>query len=180
MTDPFDDLATIEDHVWSRLARGARDAADPFRLVALATTGDAGPEVRMLALRRVDRGRGTVEMHSDLRTGKIEALRVDPRAALLAWDATARLQLRLRLAVRIVEADAARWADVPADARLNYGTNPAPGTRVSSPLDVTRTPSRARFAAIVGRVASIDVVSLAHEPHRRAMLDAAGARWVAP
>lgn len=180
MSDPWGNLAALEDHVWARLDRGAREARDPFRRVALATGGEAGPEARMVALRRADRAAREVEVHSDLRTAKVRALRVDPRAAVLAWDEEAQLQVRLRLTVRIVEADLGRWAEVPADARLNYGTDPAPGRPVARPEDVTRTPAPERFAALVGRVEAIDAVSLAHAPHRRAILDADGARWVAP
>ena len=180
MSDPWDDLAALERHVWERLARGAAAADDPFRLVALATAGAEGPAARMVALRRAERGLREVEVHSDLRTAKLRALRSDPRAAILAWDAGAQLQVRLALAVRVLEADPGRWSEVPPEARENYGTDPAPGTTVSHPATVTRTPERARFAALVGRVEAMDVVSLAHAPHRRAVIDAAGARWVAP
>ena len=175
MNDPFDALETLLDHVWMRLAQGARDANDPFRIVCLATTGADGPEARMVALRRADRAGGEVEVHSDLRTAKVRALRQEPRAALLAWDAEARLQLRVAIEMRVRPADSGRWAHVPEEARLNYGTDPAPGVAVADPEHLARTPRIDRFAALVGHVRSIDAVSLAHDPHRRAVFDAQGA-----
>lgn len=180
MNDPWADLDTLLSHLWARVAGGTGDADDPFRLVTLATTGSDGPEARMVALRRADRAAGEVEIHSDLRTAKIRALRVDPRAAILAWDPREQLQVRLAVRMRVVVGDADRWRRVPAAAQRNYGVDPAPGTVVTNPCAVRRTPDPDRFAALVGRVRSIDAVSLAHEPHRRARFGAGGARWVAP
>lgn len=180
MNDPFGDLSSLLSHVWLRLDRGADDRTDPFGLVMLATSGDAGPEARMVTLRRADRTSEEVEVHSDTRTAKLRALRLDPRAAVLAWDPDAQLQVRLRLVMTIEAGDETRWTSIPGGARLNYGTDPAPGMPVARPEDVTRTPARLRFAALIGRVDAIDVVSLAHVPHRRAVFDGEGARWVAP
>lgn len=180
MSDPFATLDGLLDHLWDRLDGAVRDAEDPMRIVCLATVGRDGPQARMVALRRADRWTGEVEFHSDLRTAKIAALRRDPRASMLAWDPGTRLQIRLSLSTSIRDADVERWAGVPCGARINYGTDPAPGTRIPAPEAVTRTPDIARFTAIVGDVCAIDVVSLGHEPHRRAMFDAQGPRWVAP
>ncbi|CTQ33633.1 pyridoxamine 5'-phosphate oxidase family protein [Jannaschia rubra] len=180
MSDPFADLGWLLDHVWTRLERGARDASDPFRLVTLATTGPHGAEARMVGLRVADRMARTVEVHTDLRTAKVRAAMHDPRAALLAWDTGAQVQLRLSVMLEVIAADADRWSRIPAEARLNYGTDPAPGAPVDAPRQVTRTPDMARFAALQGKVFAIDILSLAHDPHRRARFDGTGGRWIAP
>ena len=180
MSDPFDALEMLATHLWDRMLRGAAEAEDSFRLVALATAGQQGPEARMVGLRRADRAASEVEVHSDLRTAKVASLQVDPRAALLFWDPVERLQLRLAVEMRLLFGESGRWAQVPAEARTNYGTDPAPGTAVAAPEVVTRRPDPARFVALVGRVTAMDAVSLAHEPHRRACFDGSGGRWVAP
>lgn len=182
MNDPFMHLDQLACHVWDRLARGARDTDDPFRFVALATNGSEGPEVRMVGLRAADRAHARVEMHSDLRTGKVRALERDARAMLLAWDSGCQLQVRLRLHVTLVPSDPARWAKVPKVPRLNYGTDPAPGTVVERPEAVGRTADVARFVALSGHVLGMDVLSLTHDPHRRAIFHGAGpeGNWVAP
>ncbi|WGH77720.1 pyridoxamine 5'-phosphate oxidase family protein [Jannaschia ovalis] len=181
MSDPWDALDTLLDHLWARLARGAADASDPFRFVALATAGAEGPEARMVGNRAADRAARRLEVHSDLRTAKVAALRRDPRATLLFWDAAAQLQLRVQLEMDLIPADPARWDRIPETPRLNYGTDPAPGTPVAAPETVTRTPDRARFVALSGRVRGMDAVSLAHDPHRRAHFAADGTgQWVAP
>lgn len=180
MSDPFADLEALEAHVWERLAAGAADVDDPFRLVALATMGEGGPEARIVALRRADRALGEVEVHSDLRTAKVAALQRDPRAALLLWDAGTQVQLRLALDMLVVAADQGRWARVPEASRPNYGTDPAPGSPIERPENLARRPDIARFGALVGRVRRIDMLSLAHDPHRRAVFEGGSAGWVAP
>ncbi|MCK0169055.1 pyridoxamine 5'-phosphate oxidase family protein [Jannaschia sp. S6380] len=180
MSDPFDDLGALRRHVWDRLDRGARVADDPFRFTTIATGGPDGPEARIVGLRRADRDTGEVEVHSDLRTAKVRALRHDRRAALLFWDAAAQLQLRLSVEMRIVAADPGRWSEVPKASRGNYGTDPAPGTPISAPDALGRTPDIGHFAALIGRVRQIDAVSLTHDPHRRAVFGDGTATWVAP
>ncbi|WP_299836680.1 pyridoxamine 5'-phosphate oxidase family protein [uncultured Jannaschia sp.] len=180
MSDPFRDLGALEAHVWDRLARGAAEAGDPFHVATLATSGAAGPEARMVGFRRADRAGGEVEVQSDLRTAKVRALERDSRAALLFWDPETQVQIRLSVAMRMIASDPARWRDMPEAARLNYGTDPAPGTPVGAPEDVTRTPDPARHVALVGRVRRIEALSLAHEPHRRAVYEGGVGLWVAP
>lgn len=180
MNDPFFDLETLWTHIWDRLDRGAAKSDDPFRFVTLATMGADGPEARTVGLRAADRAAATVEVHSDLRTAKVRALRSDPRAQILLWDAQAQVQVRLSVMMTLIPADAERWSRIPDVARLNYGTDPAPGTTVPRPEIVTRTPDVHRFIALSGKVGRVDVVSLAHDPHRRAQFDGNAGRWVAP
>lgn len=170
----------LEAHLWTRLDRAARHRDDPWRFVALATIGVDGPEVRTVGLRAADRSAATIEIHTDARTPKVDQLRAEGRAQLLFWDARTQEQLRLALDVRILDAPLSRWEDVPASARTNYGTTPAPGTPLTHPEAYTRDPSPNRFAALVGRVYRMDAVLLSSDPHRRAVRADDGWRWVAP
>jgi len=180
MSDPFLSLPDLETHIWDRLARGAATSRDPFRFVTLATQGTDGPEARMVGFRRADRVAAEIEIHSDLRTAKVRALDVDDRATILLWDPATEVQIRLMVTLRLVSSEAGRWARIPDVARLNYGTNPAPGTPVEAPERVTRTPDISRFCALVGAVRSMDVLSLAHTPHRRARFVGGHGEWIAP
>ncbi|GIT92979.1 hypothetical protein JANAI62_34370 [Jannaschia pagri] len=182
MSDPWDDLAALFAYLWARLDAGVADAADPFRIVALATTGAEGAEARMVGLRAADKAAATVEVHSDMRTAKVAALRRDPRGALLFWDAETQVQLRLSVRFNLGVDPKDRWDRVPAAARGNYGTDPAPGSPIADPMAYERTPSVDRFAVLSGRVTAMDAVSLRHNPHRRAMFggDDMSGRWVAP
>ena len=186
MSDPLHGFATLASalaHVWAQLGRGAADARHPMRFVTLATMGARGPEARTVGLRRASRADAVVEVHSDGRTGKVRALAADPRAEVLAWDRRRQLQVRLSGVVEAIPADPGRWARVPEAGRLNYGTDPAPGTPVDRPELVTRTPDVARFVALRMTVSRIDAVTLAPDPHRRALFvaeDGFRGTWTAP
>ena len=169
------DLAGALDGIWERL--GA------MREVALATSGPDGPEARTVVLRRADRVAGEVEMVSDSETAKVRALRADPRAAVMHWDAEEALQVRLSLRVRILVGDEDRWDAMPPAGRWNYGAVPPPGTPVPAPDAWERPRERARFAVLIGAVRRIDAVLLAADGHRRAAWDAADAfagAWLSP
>ena len=180
MSDGWADLAALEDHLWKRLARAVADGADAWRLVTLATAGPDGAQARTVALRAADRGAGTVEVHTDARTPKVAAIEADPRGQLLLWDDGTEEQLRISARFAVVRADPARWNEVPEAARGNYGTTPEPGTPLDGPEAFRRDPAPERFAALVGQVTAMDAVLLASDPHRRAVRDANGWRWVAP
>ncbi|SDZ02068.1 Pyridoxamine 5'-phosphate oxidase [Jannaschia faecimaris] len=180
MSDPFLSLETLLTHVWDRLDRGVAESSDPFRFVTLATMGEGGPQARTVGLRGADRTAGTIEVHSDLRTDKVRALGAEPRAEVLLWDAASQIQVRLAVTMTLLRAEGCRWAGIPQIARLNYGTNPAPGTPIEAPEVVTRTPEQARFVALSGEVRRMDVVSLSHDPHRRAIFKGSRGEWVAP
>ena len=172
--------SALEAHLWARLDRAVRYRGDPWRFVTLATIGPNGPEARTVGLRAADRATATVEVHTDARTPKVDQLRADGRAQLLFWDARTQEQLRLAVGVHILDAPLPRWEDVPASARTNYGTTPAPGTPLMHPEAYTRDPSPNRFAALIGRVHRMDAVVLSSDPHRRAVRTDDGWQWVAP
>lgn len=180
MSEGWASLDAVEAHLWDRLARAAADSDDPWRLVTLATVGRDGPQARTVALRGADRAAGTVEMHTDARTPKVDELHGDPRAQVLLWDEATQEQLRLSLRIAVVEADPRRWDRVPEGARGNYGTEPPPGTGIGGPEDYARAGEVEKFAALVGRVVAMDAVLLVREPHRRAMWDGRAWGWVSP
>ena len=176
------DLAGTLDAAWRRMAEGAASGGD-HGAVSLATAGPEGPEVRTVVLRRADRMAAEVEVHSDSRAAKVAALRVDPRAALMLWDAGMRLQVRVRLRCRVLVGDAARWNALSDGARWNYGAEPPPGTAIAAPDAWRRSKAREGFAAIVGEILEIDTVLLDPDGHRRALFRAAdgfAGRWLSP
>ncbi len=179
MTDP-EDLPAFLDLAWQRL--GCRKgAAAP--LVTLATVApDGWPEARTVVLRGADRAAGQLEIHTDLATPKVTALRADPRAELVFWDAATDLQIRAALQITIVPQAAGRWARVPEASRMAYGTSPAPGSPIASAFAYDKTPDPARFAALIGQVLAFDLVHLGPR-HRRARFVAAEGwqgMWLAP
>ena len=71
------DLAGFLDLGWQAIAEGQSDPAAPARLAVLATPG---PAARLVVLRRADRARACLEVHTDAASAKAAELSADPRA----------------------------------------------------------------------------------------------------
>jgi len=184
MNDP-NDLAAFLDEAWQHLGRGVADAKSPARYPTFATTSpDGWPEVRTVAMRRATRSEALIEVHTDIETPKVTALRHSPRASLHIWLPRADLQIRILAQVDILTGPAndEDWARVPVGSRVSYGTQPIPGTPISSVYDYEKPALRERFAVLRCHLVDIDLVHLGNQ-HRRAIYRADSnwqGTWVAP
>ena len=169
MSDPGDLQAFLAEG-WQHLRRGAADGRSPARYPSFATVSPKGvPEVRTVALRRASEAEGLVEVHTDIATPKVAALRASPLAALMVWLPKPQVQIRLTTEVEIMTGDAVEeaWENVPPASRVSYGTRPDPGLPIPEVFAYEKPPARDRFAVLRCHVSSIDLVHLG-EPHRRA------------
>lgn len=169
MSDP-NDLAAFLAEAWQHLRRGVADAKSPARYPTFATVSPAGvPEARTVALRKADPSAAVVDVHTDIETPKVAALRHNPVAALHVWLPRARLQLRLTGEVSIHTGDevAEDWARVPAASRVSYGTEPFPGEPIDHVYAYEKPMVQARFAVLRCALTHIDLVHLDTQ-HRRA------------
>lgn len=179
------DLSTLHAQIWSRLTRGVRDRHAPARHPTFATVSpDGWPEARTVVLRAANETDGTLDIHTDLRSAKVTALRINPRAAIHIWDGSAHLQTRMDVLVTILtgEAAASYWEKLPEQGRLNYGTTPAPGGPIADSLDYVKQPDQSIYAVLRCSVQAIDAVHLGPQ-HRRARFDYANGRagqWLVP
>lgn len=184
MSDPGD-LAAFLDTAWQHLRRGVADSRSPARYPVIATVSPDGvPEVRTVALRHASKADAVLEVHTDIVTPKVAALRASPRAALHVWLPKSRLQIRLTTTVEILTGDRVEeaWAKVPPTSRVSYGTMPDPGTPIGDVFDYDKPPVRDRFAVLRCVVDHIDLVHLG-ERHRRAAYTRAegwAGSWLAP
>ena len=159
--------------------RGVADRRAPARHPVLATVGSNGAEARVVVLRAADREAETLTIHTDSASGKVAELRETPGAALLVWDAEAKLQIRLRATVDILMGDAETFARLPDAARANYGGTPAPGTPIPDPGAHDPAPDARRFTLLLAHVREIETLHLG-TPHRRARFRDGEATWLAP
>ena len=167
------DLSQLYIEVWTRLIRGVHDRHAPARHPTLATVTPGGrPQARTVVLRAADKTAGTLDIHTDLRSAKVEDLRATPFAALHVWDASAHLQLRLEAHVTIlIGRDVAPiWEGVLAASRRSYGATPAPGQPILKALDYRQVSDAGAFAVLRLRAITIDALHLGPN-HRRARFD---------
>jgi pyridoxamine 5'-phosphate oxidase len=133
-----DDLPGSLAHAWATLVRGAADRRHAFHTPSVATIGeDGGPRVRAVVLRGVEPATRTLRFHTDARSAKARELVADPRIAIHAYDAGAKLQLRLEGQATLHRHDAvaeAAWAATRPFSRACYRVATAPGTPADDPL----------------------------------------------
>jgi hypothetical protein len=184
-TDWHTTLPGLHARAWDILAQGVADRHSPARHIALATTApDGTPDVRTVVLRAADRAAATLDIHTDLRSAKVAALRHTPTAQTLAWDPGAHLQIRATGTAIILTgpAAAALWARVPESSRPAYGASPPPGTRIDDAFAYTPTDGASAFAVIRLNLTSLDVLHIG-DRHRRARFDRADdwrGHWISP
>lgn len=170
MTDWYETLEGLYDHLWDTLVQGVVDRTHLARHPTIATISPTGwPEARTVVLRGADQILGTISAFTDLHSAKITSLRQTPRAALHLWDESQRLQLRLTCTVQIQHGpDAAQiWAQIPDVSRQSYGISPGPGTAIATALEYVKSPDPATFAVLNCTIIGIDVLHLG-QVHRRA------------
>lgn len=193
--DPFiprDDLAAIEADLWARLVRGKADRKSPWHTPVVGT---ADGDLRIMVLRHVDRGSGTLRFHTDARSPKVAAIAETARASVLFYDPGAKLQLRCSGSAAVASAGAATdaaWSASSAASRRCYLAPAAPssvsdGPTSGLPADYeNRLPTlaeseagRGNFATLTVTLDRIDWLYLAHDGHRRALFARAGDQWSA-
>lgn len=182
-------LAAALAAAWALLAKAAAEPRHPARVVQLATRGtDGAPRLRSVILRGADPATRTLSAYTDRRSGKVAEIAAEPRAAVLAWDTEARVQIRLtgRAELRLAgPAWQAAWDALPEAARRDYAQQGAPGTPCPAPPGAPAHPDLARhFAVLTVTVETLDWLRLAPEPHRRAGFvldgDAPRGTWLVP
>ncbi|MCJ2088928.1 pyridoxamine 5'-phosphate oxidase family protein [Methylobacterium sp. E-005] len=192
----YDDLDASFAELWRLLAEGAALGRSGFHLPALATLGaDGAPRLRTVVLREADAATGTLRFHCDRRSDKATEIAAHPACALMAYDAAAKIQIRLEGRATLHTDDPvaeAAWAGSRAMSRVCYAAEPAPGTALpagdaySLPDEVTAaTTGRPRFAVVLIRTERLDLLYLDRRGHRRAAWhrNAAGGwhgTWLAP
>lgn len=173
-------LSGLVETIWQQLGRGTADRHHPARHPVLATTGEDGPELRTLVLRKTDRAAGTLTLFTDAVSPKATQIRKDPRVALHIWIPKASLQLRIKAVAELRRGDPSLFDTLPAAAQANYGGH-APGARLEVP-DEPAKGDPARFMEILCTLTEIDVLHLTEQPYRALFQqkDEWEGTWIAP
>ncbi|MEL6059633.1 MULTISPECIES: pyridoxamine 5'-phosphate oxidase family protein [unclassified Methylobacterium] len=184
----YDDLDASFAEAWRLLAEGAALGRSGFHLPALATLGaDGVPRLRTVVLREADPETGTLRFHCDRRSDKAAEIADNPACALMAYDAAAKIQIRVEGHATLHTDDAvaeAAWAGSRAMSRVCYAAEPAPGTALPAGGAYTlpdesaaATTGRPHFAAVLVRAARLDFLFLDRRGHRRAAWHRREAGW---
>ena len=183
MNTRIESLRLIETACWQELARAAREREHGWRTMTLATVDGDRAEARTVVLREADLDRRWLLFYSDDRAAKLAQIAAHPLGTLLLWSDVLSWQLRLRVHLAPLDDRAevsARWARLKqSPSAQDYLSPLAPGATLIQHRGQERG-SREHFTVIRATVQDIDWLELHPDGHRRAIFDAAGARWVQP
>lgn len=192
----FETLEDVRGDLASRLTRAAKDRKSPMHVPAVITSD---VDARGMVLREFDASAWTLRFHTDTRAPKVAAIEADPRMAVLFYDKSAKIQIRVR-------GNGAILRDAPVtDSAWDHGSNFArrcylgegPGADSAEPTsglpaefegvepsDEQLIGARANFAVLRIELAELDWLYLAHTGHVRAQFTRDGdewqGRWVSP
>jgi pyridoxamine 5'-phosphate oxidase len=181
-----EDLAALPDAIWAELARAVNDHSHGWRTPVLATVDGEVADARTVVLREVDVALQALNFFTDARSPKVAQLQRNPLGTVAAWCPRLSWQLRMRVALQI-ETDglavSSLWAKLKLrTAAQDYMSELPPGSLLPARSEPARLEigTRAHFALLRAKVLQIDWLGLRPQGHRRALVDAHGARWTTP
>jgi general stress protein 26 len=168
----------------SLLARGVADRRAAFHTLSLATIGlDGTPQLRTVVLRGLDGNAPSLTFHTDKRSPKFAELTRSPAASALAYDAAAKLQIRMNGTVSLRHGDEFTgkiWAGLQRTSQDCYHTPDAPSGSISSAPPLNEDQARQIFCVCTLTITKMDVLYLRAGGHLRATTTGGRAHWVAP
>ena len=181
-----EELAALPGAIWGELTKAVQDRSHGWRTPVLATVDGEAADARTVVLREVSAERQAINFFTDARSPKVSQLQRKPFGTVVAWCPRLSWQLRMRVSLQ-VETDglavSSNWAKLKLrPAAQDYMSELPPGSLLPASLAPSRPEAgaRAHFALLRATVLQIDWLALRPEGHRRALVDAQGARWITP
>ena len=180
-------LPDLENDTWNRLVNGAVKSRDAFHTPCVATQCNGDINLRTVVLRKALPEIKELRFHTDTRSKKWKELTLNPSISALFYDATDRIQIRVKgRAVLQFNNDitAAAWQKTSLSSRRCYLTNFDPSSFTDNPTsglpehieqeNFTLVESEIgfnHFGIVSIQVQNIDWLWLHHAGHRRAYFD---------
>lgn len=180
-------LEELEKESWERLVVGATKSKDAFHTFSIATQNQDEISLRTVVLRKAIPSERELRFHTDIRSKKWTELSQNNSISALFYDASARIQLRLKGKALLRfddEITSEAWEKTSLSSRKCYLTEFSPSSFTMAPTsglseqfeqeNFTMKESEAgqkNFGIVSIRVESIDWLWLNHAGHRRAFFD---------
>jgi 3-hydroxyisobutyrate dehydrogenase len=180
-------LNDLEKDCWDRLVTGAVKSRTPFHTPSIATLHQCEVSLRTVVLRKTLPTERELRFHTDIRSPKWQELSQNPSISALFYDASERIQLRVKGKTVLHHTDdmtAKAWQKTSLSSRKCYLTlfSPSSFTEESTSgltedieqENFTLAESEVgyeNFGIVSIHVQSIDWLWLNHSGHRRAFFD---------
>ncbi len=190
----------ILNYLYDKLSYGVTDGKDDFHTMVFSNMQNNKVESRCVVLRDFDSDKRILVFNTDIRSPKVEAIRLNPKTHCLFYHFREKIQLRIE-AYSTVHCDDSihkdYWDKTSLSSRRCYLTKYNPSQTIEKMDDGipeelnARIPSalesesgRVNFAVVVNKIISIDWLFLSSRGHQRALYDFNGEKikkqWIAP
>lgn len=196
-----EDLLAIEKNCWELLRQAVADRKHPMRTVTIGYVADGKPQIRTVVLRRVDPEIRKIYFHTDIRSEKINDIRLNNQLSWLAYDGGLRTQIILNGSTIIHhknEVTQQHWKATHHSSRRCYLLASGPGQPITEEVKLTEDKLKSfsytmeesevgfeNFAVIETTVQEMDWYNTFHLGNRRAHFiyennDLKSATWLTP
>ena len=178
----YNNLDLTLQEVKDLLSRGVKDRKSSFHYTMLSTINNKTPESRTVILRDFNKDMFELNIHTDLRSGKINQIEINNNVSCLFYDDKKKIQMRINGQAKIEKSYQPSWEKLTNWSKRCYLSENKPGTKVSkpssgfpekfeseSPNDEDSVKGLKNFAVIKVIISSIEWLYLASQGHRRAI-----------
>ena len=194
----YEDFDEIKKKIWLMLDDAITNRGSQFRIPTFICGDKSDFDGRIVVLRKTDQQNNIVQFHSDIRSDKIEKLKMNSRAAMLFYDKDEKIQVRLKVQCIVNHNNnitKESWLKTGHMSRKCYLVDNGPGTVSDNPtsglkpeldnFEFTMEQSEVgykNFTAIQCKIKSMEWLYLAAKGHRRARFDLEKNRefWLIP
>lgn len=191
-------LTELEKDCWNRLVNGAIKSRDAFHTPCVGSIGNGEVSMRTVVLRKALPLERVLRFHTDIRSRKWKELSLNKSISALFYDASARIQLRVKGKAKLHFDDditSEAWQKTSLSSRRCYLTPYPPSSFSDIPtsglsenieqekftLEESEV-GQEHFGIVAIHVNSIDWLWLNHAGHRRAFFDYISGtyKWMIP
>ena len=135
------DLITIESNCWQMLSSAVSDRKHPMRSMVVGSVSGSMAQIRTIVLRKVDIEKRKIYFHTDIRSSKIEDIKLTGQLSWLAYDQTQRTQIRLCGATILHHGNdiaKTQWNLTQHHSRRNYLLPEGPGKNETEDFKIVK------------------------------------------
>ena len=141
-----------------------------FRYLTLATIKkDGGPKLRTVVLREFNPENFEFAIYSDIRSSKIQELKLFPEAQFLFYDSSRLIQLIIDLNLKCFSTKNDIYNLLPESSKKDYSCVLIPGTEINSPDEITYNFKNNNFVKIIFEAKKIEYLKLKRPNHIRSI-----------
>ena len=166
------------------LTRGVKDRKSSFHYTVLSTVNNEFPESRTVILRNFNEEIFELNIHSDLRSEKINQITKNNNISCLFYDDKKKIQIRINGHAEIEKSSKPSWEKLTNWSKRCYLCTTKPGTEITkpssgfpdkfinnSPNDEDSIKGLKNFTVVRIIIRRIEWLYLASQGHRRALFE---------